>query len=587
MNLNLDLNRLGQINEATVDEEKERKRIVNYLYQLTEQLRYWQYNLEEENFAPELREDYKAIKNGLSELRVEADEISSMVMGEDGLAAAWTVIRQNLEGIALAAGRIETMTDGTNYATRLINSALNLTPTDLTVTFNDREAMRLTAAAVDFTVDTLSVTGQIVGNVVNTQGADSVTVSGGNATMASLQAWVNSLGKYLTGNITITISAPLEGALVLQGFKSGNGSEVTVNFTGNGCLWGRITARDCDRVTVTGKNNVNLPDIIPTTQQAALVADGVKMLRVTEVVASLSGSSYSGNRISFRTDNATNAIFTSCCAMGGAYGFYLRDCGQSLVNNCWGGQGSGPYKFSTSAVIAMYGQHVKVAGSRRPKGSCTVYLNAATVDVYSGSEETPAAADDEELPLNPGIQAHSYANIGPALSSNNTYGGTMITTGSSATSTDQSAVVSHTATKDGKIRSGKTQAGYNWGIWWFGTQITGLTDKNSITAASVTLNRAANQGGITANKVNLYWYASAKSGASSAASETPGSYFNNGGTARTAASNIAVNPGKSVTVELSGTALTALKNGTLAGFGVGGSDYMEFEKQGCVLNVIW
>lgn len=587
MNLNLDLNRLGQINEADIDEEKERKRIVNYLYQLTEQLRYWQYNLEEENFAPELREDYKAIKNGLSELRVEADEISAMVSGTDGLEAAWTQIQLNLQNISLAAGRIETMTDGTNYATRLINSALNLTPTDLTVAFNDKTAMQLTATAADFSVDTLSVSGDIVGNVVNTSGGTlEYTVTDANAVMSDLQAWVNGLGKFLTASVTINIKAPITGNLNLYGFKTGAGNSacINVNFSDNGRLWGGITISHCDKVVISGKGSLTNFDISPEAAGNGIMASGVRHLRVSNVTVDMTGSSSTASKTSFRTQEGTHSYFSGCCAMGGAYGWYITEESVSCIMNCYGGQGAGSYAFTSKAIIVCYGSIVHVAGNRKPMGSIEVYINSATVNVYSGSTATAGASDNTILPQDPGGSAHTYATIGPQISSDNTYGGTLISTSTSATSTDQSAVVKHTAATDGKVRSGQTKEGYCYGIFYFGTAITGLANKSSITSATVRLTRANHEGGNTANKVHLRYYTTAVSGASSAASETPGTYFGNG---NMAVQNIEINLGKSKTVTLTGDALTALKNGTLAGFGVSGAPYMEFEKQGCELNAIW
>ena len=63
MKLNLDFSKLNAIGEDSLDEAKQRKRIVQYLYQLTEQLRYWQYHLEEENFSEEFRGEWEKTKN--------------------------------------------------------------------------------------------------------------------------------------------------------------------------------------------------------------------------------------------------------------------------------------------------------------------------------------------------------------------------------------------------------------------------------------------------------------------------------------------------------------------------------------------
>lgn len=54
--MNIDLDKLGKLGQGDLKDEKTLKRIVQYLYQLSEQLKYWQYNMEEENLSAVLRE---------------------------------------------------------------------------------------------------------------------------------------------------------------------------------------------------------------------------------------------------------------------------------------------------------------------------------------------------------------------------------------------------------------------------------------------------------------------------------------------------------------------------------------------------
>lgn len=54
--MNIDLDRLGQIGQEDLTDEKTQKRLYQYLYQLSEQLKYWQYHMEEENMTEALRE---------------------------------------------------------------------------------------------------------------------------------------------------------------------------------------------------------------------------------------------------------------------------------------------------------------------------------------------------------------------------------------------------------------------------------------------------------------------------------------------------------------------------------------------------
>lgn len=61
--------------------------------------------------------------------------------------------------------------------------------------------MVISRTGVSMDVDTLEVSGHIQGDVVNTQNSASVTVNG------KIQDTLNSLGKYLAGNVTITVPA--------------------------------------------------------------------------------------------------------------------------------------------------------------------------------------------------------------------------------------------------------------------------------------------------------------------------------------------------------------------------------------------
>lgn len=58
--MNIDLTRLEKIGAEDLDDAKTRKRLLQYLYQLSEQLKYWQYHVEEENLTPALQQKIAA-----------------------------------------------------------------------------------------------------------------------------------------------------------------------------------------------------------------------------------------------------------------------------------------------------------------------------------------------------------------------------------------------------------------------------------------------------------------------------------------------------------------------------------------------
>ncbi len=59
-NMNIDLEKLGQIGQEDLTDKKVQQRLYQYLYQLIEQLKYWQYHLEEENLSTDLQAKLEA-----------------------------------------------------------------------------------------------------------------------------------------------------------------------------------------------------------------------------------------------------------------------------------------------------------------------------------------------------------------------------------------------------------------------------------------------------------------------------------------------------------------------------------------------
>ena len=76
--MNIDLNRLEKIGQEDLDDAKTRRRLYQYLYQLSEQLKYWQYHVEEENLTPALQEKIAAGER-------EDVETKSASVNDDGI----------------------------------------------------------------------------------------------------------------------------------------------------------------------------------------------------------------------------------------------------------------------------------------------------------------------------------------------------------------------------------------------------------------------------------------------------------------------------------------------------------------------
>lgn len=130
--IKLDLSGLDRLQGADYDSKKERRAILDFLYQLTEQLRYWQNNLEEDNLSEAFRDEYAGLRStvegvdgNISSVLQTADEITLRVEKvEEGFAEivitadGALIAAQNAEGkvakLQVQVDKIETMVGSLN-----------------------------------------------------------------------------------------------------------------------------------------------------------------------------------------------------------------------------------------------------------------------------------------------------------------------------------------------------------------------------------------------------------------------------------------------------------------------------------------
>ncbi|MBR2747178.1 MAG: hypothetical protein IKD95_02330 [Bacteroidales bacterium] len=83
--MNIDLDKLGRIGQEDLKDEKTLKRIFQYLYQLSEQLKYWQYHMEEENMTEELQEKIrKASEKDVKTMSTTITDEGIMIKDREG-----------------------------------------------------------------------------------------------------------------------------------------------------------------------------------------------------------------------------------------------------------------------------------------------------------------------------------------------------------------------------------------------------------------------------------------------------------------------------------------------------------------------
>jgi hypothetical protein len=199
--------------------------------------------------------------------------------------------------------------------------------------------MKLTSTEANFSVDNVKIKGHLSADVVNTQGAWSFVVDDTNypsSTTSALQKQINSLGKYLNGNITITIKKKIYGNLTFTGFKSNSDVGIILIFESQGYLFGALYVRYCDRFEIRGKayvvtstsTTITLPPensmadrsgicIAPLGKQRYCVwASGVKYFLSRGASYSIEKSQYGALTGVVRVDEGTHAYFYRNCFMG-------------------------------------------------------------------------------------------------------------------------------------------------------------------------------------------------------------------------------------------------------------------------------
>ena len=80
--MKLDTSGLERISGGNLDSKKERQAILDYLYQLTEQLRYWQNNLEQDNLTESFSRDIDGIRSTVEDAE---GNISKIIQRADGI----------------------------------------------------------------------------------------------------------------------------------------------------------------------------------------------------------------------------------------------------------------------------------------------------------------------------------------------------------------------------------------------------------------------------------------------------------------------------------------------------------------------
>jgi hypothetical protein len=606
MNLNWDS--LNQISGEALDDRQERKKILNFLYQLTEQLRYWQNNLELENMTPEFQEQFKGlgdvtvtlreeldqviakVESGetgdVSELAVRVGEIAAQVQTMSGDVAALKIttgglstevkdakdnvseVQQTVDGLQTrvknAEGDITALEqtadgiraevggklDANKESVGVKNSAMTLTKDEFTLAFDGKNVMEVDNDSAVFDVNTLRATGQIIGNVVNTQMAGSYTVKSG----ASIQSAINNLGKYLLGNVYVYVEGQHTEDVSIQGFYGiGN---LYLSFRSGAVFSGSIDIRYCKSVSIIGPSQTERCFL--STAESGIYSYNVERLNVYLL------SMYGDGRQSGIYCLYTPGVYIEECALAGfTQGIYITSNSQASIYNCIGG-GTGNNALTSYAVRVNGGAMATLYGRTRPMGALSdsggagLLRDADTVET-SVSGEVPVV--NQTITATPSV---TYSCV-------------------SSTSAGNSTLVHDWGYYSNPFQGKYSAAGgYMHGMWIYADGMSAVRSaiaNKTVVSATLTIKRADAYG--TDGKTVRLWHHDKTAKPSGS---WPSAILTDTGL------TAAVDRGKSVTFELNSALVDKIKSGTVKGFGISSmknTDLMQFDAAVCDLIIIY
>lgn len=465
-------------------------------------------------------------------------------------------------------------------------------PTDdgLVIQVDYKPVMVVSTSGVSMDAETLEVSGHIEADVVNTQSGASVTVNG------KIQDTLNSMGKYLKGDMTVTVpQGTYVEDVVVEGF-CGAGSLI-FEIDAQATVKGDWVIRNNKSVKIHGGTREVSGENVTTTmlgviEDAVVDIDGTGYIEITgcEIHGAERGSGDSGQDYGVRIMNGTYAWMTGDTVDRTQVALYVEHSHLD-VYNCFGGLFSDDEttvaNLTDGIVISENGGNVNAKGGipAGPDSSGTGY-NANGYPFTCSGNVAPVESGGEAPP--------------PVTEVTTTW----TSSGGYYCSSFQTGIESYNSRGTGWKGDGtlNLRMGYNSsdkrymaGIWVFSdadtiqTTLAGATIKK----ATVSLTRSGANGADSGNVVKPYyhnlrpadvgtyagqcdpWSLSGSSGDKYYDCGCPEQYIAFGATG---------------TFELPQSMYAKLQDGSVKGFGIGmnhASPFFQFVPQGCVLTVTY
>ncbi len=480
---------------------------------------------------------------------VTTDKLSAMSVTADKLAAESVTANK----LASDVGRTLDLSSNESVKASVVsgvqNSAATLTAEEFTLSFDGKNVFEIDRDSAVFDVDTLTATGQIIGNVVNTQKAATFTVASG----ASIQSVIDNLGKYLLGDVNITIDGQHKENVTLQGFV-GHGS-LTLTFNSGAVLTGSIKMIRCScGVDVYG----------PAQTECCLISNTSICMHVEDCASVNVQNLYmtgKGNNYGVYAD-ASRVSLSGCNFAGFVYGVRGTNNAMVCMPNCIGG-GDGDNALSGYAVWAYSNSMITLYGTR-PMGALSDYNGFGLI---RDADSTPTSASGSVPVVSQTMTVKPTSSKGAVYGTADGAGGYVHPWGY------------YTNPFQGKNAGA---GGYMFGVWLFADGLSALRTAISgktVEAATLTLKRA-DAYGVDGSTVHLYYHGKT----SVASSDRPSDILTSTGL------SAQVDRGKSVTFTLTNDLIAKLQSGAIQGFGLssaGSTELMQFDGTVCDLTVVY
>ncbi|MBQ9342788.1 MAG: hypothetical protein IJT99_01190 [Clostridia bacterium] len=366
-----------KIDAETLSDKDMLRKILSYLYQLNEELRYQLTHIDEEN----------VIEGGLTEAAISQNVYRKITRGD-----LETLVEAMAGQVKIVTTRLNDKLDADAPAVGVDNTAVLIDPDGIDVGTGEKgRIIARIGDTIQLQIDREGIDA-IKGVFESLEAPNIVTCfNGGNAPwMGTIQATIDALPKFLKAETFITIpEGTYNESLNIMGFMgaplnliNAEGEKVTII--------GQISAKHCSnwiriQATVAGLFEV-YPPAGGNVYNATVIAQNIGLLSIWRLMV----SGYRNPTSSTRTTSGINlsgcrfAVQDTCVE----YTFraiLIGDGSSGTVSNCYGG---GTTNYNTNGIGVILGSHVVEQGTKTFKSTNGNTFDTGTLIQYGALTQT-------------------------------------------------------------------------------------------------------------------------------------------------------------------------------------------------------